>query len=232
MFGIPIARVPYMWSPDPTVSRQTGLLMPTLTFGSKIGAGLEVPYFFNLAPNYDVTLAPVVFSNQGLMLKGEWRHRTENGKYYVRGSGIYQANPDSFALEAARQRWRGSLETKGRFNINEKWATGWDATLLSDRTYISDYQLNRTGLTRITTTTTQGYLVGYGDQSYFDMRACISWACPRWIAKASCRLCTLFWIMLTPLLILFLTVNWAIASILLRSPALKPMRQNTRGLCV
>lgn len=169
--GTPVAWVPYMWSPDPTVKRKTGLLTPSLQYGSRLGYGAEIPVFFNLAPNYDVTLAPTIWSRQGFMMKGEWRHRLETGEYSIAGSGIMQADRKAFVLPAAQDEARGMVESKGRFAINEKWVYGWDATLLSDRYFVSDYKMAKAGLTRLTTTTSQGYLSGQGARSTFDLRA-------------------------------------------------------------
>ncbi|MGD1016930.1 MAG: LPS-assembly protein LptD, partial [Roseiarcus sp.] len=53
--GVPVAYVPYFSAADPTVTRQTGLLTPELISGNYIGTGVALPYFYNLAPNYDLT---------------------------------------------------------------------------------------------------------------------------------------------------------------------------------
>ena len=55
-YGVPIAYVPYLSSPDPSVKRKSGVLTPTYFGSSEIGVGVSVPYFFALAPNYDLTL--------------------------------------------------------------------------------------------------------------------------------------------------------------------------------
>ena len=78
--GVPIAYVPTFSHPDHTVKRKSGFLVPTARFSDEFGAGIEVPYFFNLAPNYDVTFNPLLTTEQGPVLKGTWRHRLANGK--------------------------------------------------------------------------------------------------------------------------------------------------------
>src|SRR4029079_905463 len=59
-YGVPIAYVPYLSSPDPSVKRKSGILAPTFFSSSGLGVGMQVPYFFALAPSYDLTLAPGV----------------------------------------------------------------------------------------------------------------------------------------------------------------------------
>src|SRR5579871_2056949 len=70
-FGYPLAWVPFMSAPDPTVKRQSGFLMPIVSTSSGYGFGIETPYYFALAPNYDLTLSPRITSSQGPLLRAE-----------------------------------------------------------------------------------------------------------------------------------------------------------------
>ena len=56
---------PYLSTPDPTVKRKTGVLIPK--FGSPpYGVRRStVPYFWALAPNYDFTLTPTLDHQAG-----------------------------------------------------------------------------------------------------------------------------------------------------------------------
>ena len=78
------------------MKRKTGLLMPVFGFSETLGWSITAPYFFNLAPNYDLTLAPTYYSRQGFLVDGEWRHRLSNGQYSVRVAGISQNDPEAF----------------------------------------------------------------------------------------------------------------------------------------
>ncbi|WP_246669004.1 LPS-assembly protein LptD [Ancylobacter sp. TS-1] len=167
-FGIPIAWVPYMEAPDPTVKRKSGFLVPQFVNSSEIGYGVTVPYFWNIAPNMDVTFSPLFVSKQGVMLDGEFRHRLETGTYSIRAAGIIQEDKDEFAGQPGYRDQRGMVETHGRFNINENWYWGWDGWLMSDETFLQDYNLISATTREVTS---QIYLVGQGDRSYFDLRA-------------------------------------------------------------
>ena len=57
-FGAPIAYLPFFSHPDPTVRRKTGFLTPSMLESDPIGVGFTTPFFWNLAPNYDVTFSP------------------------------------------------------------------------------------------------------------------------------------------------------------------------------
>ena len=58
LWGVPIAYMPYFSAPDPTVNRQSGAPDAALRQQRRLGYGFSMPYFFNLAPNYDLTVDP------------------------------------------------------------------------------------------------------------------------------------------------------------------------------
>jgi LPS-assembly protein len=182
-FGQPIAWLPYFSTPDPTVKRKSGVLVPSITSSSIYGQALEVPYYWALAPDYDATFSPMITTKQGPLLQGEFRQRLLNGAYSIRAAGIYQLDRGYFAgtpgVPAPGDRnFRGSVESEGQFAITDKWVWGWDGVALTDKTFLSDYNPRlssyhytdafgsaaNSGLSQI-------YLSGKGDRSYFDIRS-------------------------------------------------------------
>ena len=89
--------MPYFSAPDPTVKRKTGVLIPSVSSSSIYGAALEVPYYWALAPDYDVTFSPMITTKQGPLLQGEFRQRLLNGAYSIRAAGIDQLDKNYFA---------------------------------------------------------------------------------------------------------------------------------------
>lgn len=168
-FGAPIAYFPFFWTPDPTVKRQSGFLIPNLFSRDSLGAGVSIPYFWAIAPDKDVTFTLAPMTRQGVLGSVEWRQRFVNGAFTFKGTGIFQADPDAFEAQPSRRDFRGALETSGRFAINKQWSWGWDGTLLTDRLFLNDY--NMVTYNRLTQKVSQLYLVGQGDRSYFDLRA-------------------------------------------------------------
>ncbi|HZL30113.1 MAG TPA: LPS-assembly protein LptD [Pseudolabrys sp.] len=182
-FGKPIAWLPYFSAPDPTVKRKTGFLVPLLTTTSVYGAGIDVPYYWALAPDYDATLEPMMTSKQGLLMQGEFRQRLLNGAYSIRAAGINQADKNYFqrsdgTTTPGYRDSRGSVESNGQFAITNKWVWGWDALMVSDKSFLQDYnpRLSRYRVTDplqtgITEGVSQLYLTGKGNRSYFDARS-------------------------------------------------------------
>ncbi len=175
LYGVPIAYVPYFSTPDPTVSRKTGFLTPHYVTESRLGVGAAQPFFWNLAPNYDLTLTPTVLSRQGFFGEVEWRHRLETGSYSVLATGIDQLDPAAYAKPpygTGNRDFRGSIESNGKFYINPSWKYGWDVALFSDKYFVQDYNVRSSSLGSdyIKESISTAYLTGQGDRSYFNLQ--------------------------------------------------------------
>ena len=182
-FGTPMAYFPYLSTPDPTVKRKSGFLIPFATYDSMYGFGFQIPYYWAIAPDYDLTLTPRLMSRQGLLLKGEWRQRLESGYYGFALSGIYQLDKDYFLDKfkdpnyPSYRDFRGAIDTRGSFAINDKWNWGWDGLLPTDPLYLQDYGLStyQSQFSVLNQGFTEGinqlYLTGVGNRSYFEARS-------------------------------------------------------------
>jgi LPS-assembly protein len=182
-YGHPVAWMPYFSAPDPTVKRKTGFLTPTVLTNSNFGYGVYVPYYWALAPDYDATVAPMITTKQGLLMQGEFRQRLINGAYAIRGAGLYQADKNYFkssdgTTTSGYRDWRGSLESSGQFAITNKWVWGWDAVMVSDKSFLqnynpklSHYNVSDPLQTGASEGVSQLYLAGKGNRSYFDARS-------------------------------------------------------------
>jgi len=162
-FDVPIIYIPRFSTPDPTVRRKTGFLVPSFSASDEFGVGVEVPYYLNLAPSYDLTLSPLITSEQGPVFKGEWRQRFSSRQYKIKPTGVYQLDKKASPGDT---RARGSVETAGDFNLSDDWRFGWDATIASDDTYLRRYKINND-----TDLISQVYLTGLSGRNYFDMRS-------------------------------------------------------------
>ncbi|KLK90224.1 organic solvent tolerance protein [Microvirga vignae] len=175
ILGLPVAYLPYFWTPDPTVKRKTGFLAPRYVTSNTLGFGVSIPFFWAIAPNYDLTVAPTFLTRQGVLGEAEWRHRLETGSYNIRVAGISQLDPDAF-LPSPRgpgdRDFRGSLETAGQFYLNERWKWGWDIALVSDKWFLENYHIRSESLSSIylKESISTVYLQGQGDRSFFDLR--------------------------------------------------------------
>ncbi|CAM5183689.1 LPS-assembly protein LptD [Oligella ureolytica] len=140
-----VGGVPAFWSPYFTFpikqERKTGFLTPTFGYSSRSGADLVVPYFVNLAPNYDLTLYPRWLSKRGLMLGGEFRYLQPS--YSGQITGAFLEDDKQFG----EQRWtygivhRQQLGQVLGFNIglNVNWNKASDGDYFRD---LNDLDIN------------------------------------------------------------------------------------------
>jgi LPS-assembly protein len=132
--------VPFIGTPALSFSlsgaRRSGWLPPTPSYSSKGGAELTAPYYFNIAPNRDLTLNPRYISRRGLQLGAVARYigETDAGNYYE-GRTFVEYLPND--KEAHRDRWQlHSLHTQG---LAKDWTYGWNLRAASDNNYPNDF---------------------------------------------------------------------------------------------
>lgn len=76
--GYPVVYLPYLNFPLDG-RRMSGLLIPKIGISNAGGLDMSLPYYFNLAPNYDLTLSPRLLVKRGGMLEGEFRYLSDYG---------------------------------------------------------------------------------------------------------------------------------------------------------
>ncbi len=71
--GAPVFYFPYISFPL-SGKRKSGLLTPTVGTTNESGLDIQIPYYLNIAPNQDATIAPRIIADRGQMLAGEYRY--------------------------------------------------------------------------------------------------------------------------------------------------------------
>lgn len=102
-FGVPVAGAPAFSFPLNS-ERRTGVLPPLFGYSSKSGADITVPYYFNLAPNRDLTIFPRVLTGRGVQLGEDFRYIGNGYSGRIRGEFL----PDD--RKAERNRWAYSIQ--------------------------------------------------------------------------------------------------------------------------
>jgi LPS-assembly protein len=138
--GVPLFYAPYISFPAGS-ARKSGLLFPTIGTSSSNGFELGIPYYFNLAPNYDATLQSTWFSRRGLEVGGNFRYLTEQSRGRFDGRFLpndQQANRDRGYAKlnhitdfTDRFRFSTSLETASDSNYFEDFARGPEGTSIT-----------------------------------------------------------------------------------------------------
>ena len=153
--GVPVFYLPYLSHPDPTVKRKTGFLAPRYGSDSELGALVEIPYYFNIAPDKDATIRPIFSGKEGPILAGEYRQRFNNGALKVEGSGTQGSDsngPDEI---------RGHFFAEANFDLTDTWRTHLNSELVSNDTYLRRY-----GFKSPDTLVNHLNIEGFRDQNY------------------------------------------------------------------
>ena len=157
---VPILASPYMTFPVKK-ERKSGFLMPTYGTTSQGGLDISLPYYFNLAPNYDITLVPRYFSKRGMQLGGEFRYL---------GAGYGGAMIGTYLpSDQLRDRDRWMFRWAHQQILGNGFYTDWDYAKVSDDNYFRD--ISQLGLNQAPTT-------------YLPQRARVGWASSYWSAYA------------------------------------------------
>ena len=99
--GVPILYTPWIDFPLDG-GRKSGLLFPTISTGSD-GLQVSLPYYWNIAPNYDATITPRYIEQRGMMLGLEGRYLLPDAQ----GQLYTEQLPDDKKGERSRFLWKG-----------------------------------------------------------------------------------------------------------------------------
>jgi LPS-assembly protein len=125
LFALPYASFPIR------NERKSGFLTPSIGSSSQGGFDLWVPYYFNLAPNYDATLNARAVSNRGLMLGGEFRYLNDYHQSELR------ADLMPHDRKANKKRFSWSFLDQGFLSPQLHWVA--DLRRVSDNRYFEDF---------------------------------------------------------------------------------------------
>jgi LPS-assembly protein len=127
---VPIFYTPYISFPLGD-ERKSGLLFPSFGHSGSNGYELEVPYYFNLAPNYDLTLTPGLLSARGVQVAEQFRYLTAKSHGQVDGTFL----PSDSQTHSNRSYFRVTdvtdFKTGMRFDA--------DVASVSDHNYFEDF---------------------------------------------------------------------------------------------
>ncbi len=135
ILGLPVAYTPYLSHPDPTVERRSGFLTPGFGGSSDFGTIVEIPYFWAISPDKDLTFEPFFTTKQRAVAKATYRQAFDDG-FFI---GTASATEDD---TTGRDRFRGHVDAEARFDLNQRWRAGADIRATTDDTYLSRYGIS------------------------------------------------------------------------------------------
>lgn len=128
--GVPILYLPWVSFPLSS-ERKSGFLYPTIGNNSRSGASLSVPYYWNIAPNADLTFEPIEYSRRNVDLGGEARYMNS----FDHGSITWNFLPHDSVFNAGRSR----IKIANAMELPENFRFSVDAENVSDTHYFEDF---------------------------------------------------------------------------------------------
>jgi len=128
--GVPIFYAPWISFPVGD-QRKSGLLYPTIGSGSKNGTLVAIPWYWNIAENYDATFTATWYSTRGFRIDPEFRYLTE------RSRGVLNAEYLAHDDVTGDSRSLVVLRHVTRFDPQTRWVV--DAANASDADYFEDF---------------------------------------------------------------------------------------------
>ena len=150
--------------------RKSGFLWPELGKDSDGGLDFALPYYFNLAPNYDATITPRLIDDRGLLMEvqgrylGPWLGLWEVGGAYIDGDKKYREENEG----ASGDRWLGTVDQAGL--ISQRWRTLVDYSKISDEDYLNDIGTSSLDVRQSTHLAQRGQLDYLGDGWQAEVR--------------------------------------------------------------
>jgi LPS-assembly protein len=127
---VPVMYTPWLEFPLSN-ERKSGFLTPTIGSTQIRGFEFSVPYYFNLAPNYDATVTPRVMTRRGVQVAGQGRY------LFQPASGEVLAEVVPYDRITEETRWAFSWRHNQTF---APWVGGYvNYNRVSDSAYLADY---------------------------------------------------------------------------------------------
>jgi LPS-assembly protein len=150
--GVPILYFPYISYPASN-QRKTGWLIPDFGNSQSRGVEFEVPFYWNIAPQMDATIAPRYMSKRGLQIRSDFRYLT------AKHDGVITAEylPDDDVTNTSR----GLTAWEHQSQFTSTLRGSINAKHVSDSQYFEDLS---SGLA----STSQTHLLRRVDLDFFD----------------------------------------------------------------
>ncbi|MDD1651090.1 MAG: LPS assembly protein LptD [Methylococcaceae bacterium] len=125
---VPFLYTPYMEFPIDK-RRVSGLLTPNFGITQVSGVDLSIPYYFNLAPNYDYTVQPRYLTKRGFMLRNDFRYMDDMSRTRLVG--------DILPYDDETKTTRGEVGFRDDTRFSEDIFAHIDANWVSDFNYLN-----------------------------------------------------------------------------------------------
>ena len=169
-WGFPVFYFPYFSNADPSVHRQSGLLIPSVGISDKhLGTFAIIPYYWAIDDHSDVTFTGTLSTITGPQIEADYRRDFNNGVISVDAAIAYldRESPVIGDLDPP-QGLQGFAFLHGLFNWDDTWRYGFDINVASSVDYMRDYRIPGYGANVLGSSV---FIEGFGVGSYAKLDA-------------------------------------------------------------
>ncbi len=128
--GVPIFYTPWISFPVGN-ERKSGFLFPSIGGSSRSGNAISIPWYWDIAPNYDDTITPSFITNRGVKLDNEFRYLGDSRRATL-VTGYLPYDNDL-------NRWRGTASLRYIHDLNDSMRVDVTANSVSDHAWFEDF---------------------------------------------------------------------------------------------
>ena len=114
IYDVPAFYFPKFSHPDPTVERESGFLNPKIVDSKNTGTSINIPYYYVISDNRDLTFKPKIFFNNELVLQNEYRQVNKNSNHIADFSLGYSN------ILSSKNKTQLHFYSNSKFNIDGK----------------------------------------------------------------------------------------------------------------
>lgn len=143
LFGLPLIPLPGLSHPA-EVEAGSGFLVPNLSISRNNGVEVEIPYYWRMAQNRDLTTSVTLFSGAAPLVKTGFRTFEKKGAVSVNAYGTYSTLVSTdINAPVSSKRFRGYFDVLGKLQIDPNWSASTSIRRATDRTFLRRYDISR-----------------------------------------------------------------------------------------
>jgi LPS-assembly protein len=148
LFGVTVLALPAFSHPDGSDAGRggSGVLLPNVQVSKSNGFELDLPYYFQMSSNRDLTITPHFYTKVLPAIEGRYRALTSNGAYQIDAMGTYGSRLPASVIPATPmdkdEGPRGYIDANGTWQLGPYWTIHGALRLASDRTFMKRYDIS------------------------------------------------------------------------------------------
>jgi len=177
IYDVPIFYFPKLTHPDPTVDRRSGFLIPSFTDTKNLGSGINLPYYWAINKDKDLTINNKLFVSENPLFLGEYRQAFKDSNLildfgytegYKNNSTLKKSGDKSHFFSKFVKNFK-SKDSESKFEINLQE--------VSNKKYLKLYRIESSLLDNYETNTLTNFINfnHYNDEEnlFFDFNASV-----------------------------------------------------------